>query len=339
MPYTRNRQVLNKSFDGDNLSKASARPRRGSNNSIGKGQSGPSSPLKFLASEELTPSPCKICKKDVGDVKAIKCDRCTSWVHLGCSGLTKSEYEFLERTQSNNFKWICSPCNEDSKVGSSEPCDRIAEQGVKIDTLNSVIITMQKQIQMVIEMLTNEGRLEKKIKLQVSEILENQSEKEEKKNNLVMFNIPETDTDDEEKSAEEDLKKVKSVLHFVNPEVEVTSLVKAQVIRCGKKRNGPGVKPRTIKVLFSDSSSKGKFLRNAKKLRDHKTFSRVGLSYDKTKSELERDRLVKEEFLERKNKGEDVVRYRGQVVLRSELEDQNQRGAVGGVSPTQESQA
>jgi hypothetical protein len=144
--------------------------------------------------------------------------------------------------------------------------------------------------------------------------------------------------EDEEKNAEEDLKKVKSVLNFVNPDVEVSSLTKIQIFRCGQRRRTVGAKPRTIKVLFPEPASKGKILKQAKKLKDHPTFSKVGLSYDKTKSELEKDRLLREEFLKRKSNGEDVVRYRGQVVLRSEIDSLSNepRGAVGGALPPTE---
>ena len=48
------------------------------------------------------------------------------------------------------------------------------------------------------------------------------------------------------------------------------------------------------------------------------TNEHVGFSADKTKEERDRDYLNRTELKRRKNEGEDVVLYRGDIILRSE---------------------
>ena len=70
-----------------------------------------------------------------------------------------------------------------------------------------------------------------------------------------------------------------------------------------------------------------KYIRNAKKLKDHDTFNKVGLSFDKTKKEQEEYRRLKEK-LDEKNKssgGQDYQTFRGNIVLKTEVANINRK--------------
>ena len=53
--------------------------------------------------------PCGICNKCVkNSQKAVLCDSCGFWTHIGCNGTTHEEYEFL---QSSEDIWNCVVCD------------------------------------------------------------------------------------------------------------------------------------------------------------------------------------------------------------------------------------
>ena len=55
--------------------------------------------------------PCIECKGPVKtNQKGIECNACNIWVHLNCTDLTKSEYDFLEKNESLPF--YCRICKE-----------------------------------------------------------------------------------------------------------------------------------------------------------------------------------------------------------------------------------
>ncbi len=287
--------------------------------------------VKFLSTENEVQNPCKKCKKIVGQEKAAQCDRCTSWVHLGCCGLSRTEYDFLERSNCEGIKWFCKMCEEDMK-GQNDPTDRIAQQGARLDSLSSVLVTLQQQNQlihqqnqMILQLLQNEGRFESKIKAQVEEVLDNQKERDEKKNNVVVFNIPEGDeTEEEDVNNKEDIKKVSKVLEIVCPEIKAEVLNKTSVQRIGRRRRVVGAKPRPIKIKFSGSEIKEKVLKGAKKLKGHDELRTVGISNDRTRMEIEEDRKLKEELEERKKKGENV--YISRILRKVVLKDGDKSG-------------
>ena len=52
--------------------------------------------------------PCSICLKTVkSNHKAVQCDSCDLWVHIGCNGTTDNEYEFLKTCDDT---WECLIC-------------------------------------------------------------------------------------------------------------------------------------------------------------------------------------------------------------------------------------
>ena len=54
--------------------------------------------------------PCGSCGKSVNsNQKAVFCDRCKYWVHTKCNGLSKKDYELLQK-EPEDSKWVCQKC-------------------------------------------------------------------------------------------------------------------------------------------------------------------------------------------------------------------------------------
>ena len=311
-------EVLSTGQQGERL--FSKKAKRGSKST----SDAPRSPSKFdFLVDQSEPCPCRTCSKDVHGQDGIQCDKCDCWVHYGCSGLSKAEFNFIAKHESDNLKWVCNPC---LKTDSLDTGACLAQQGNKMDTLFAIVLEVQKQNRIILDMLKNERRLEEKIKTQVEEVINDQKEKEEKKNNLILFNIPEGNGEDAQADNKKDTEQVKDVLNFVCPDVNLKEI--DCTMRLGQKRDDIK-RPRPVKVTLVNTEAKGKILKNAKKLKNHESFSKVGIASDKTKKEMQEYRALKEKLDERKKANEDVVIFRGQVVLRDDIKkiiNQSQSG-------------
>ena len=276
----------------------------------------------ILAGEQDDPPcPCKTCKNFVGQEKALKCSRCSAWLHLSCTDVTKATYDFLSRSDAS-VKWWCPFCEAEG-INLSDPNDKIAQQSSKIDVLTEAVLSLQKQNLLILNILNREEKLEEKIKTQVSEIVVDQKEKEDRAKNLMMFNIPEPDSPSEE----DDLAKVRDILDFVCPEICFPDVIsKPTLHRLGSlkpptKDDVSPPKPRPIKVVFKNSEVISGYMANAKKLTKYHKFAKIGIAPDKTIKERNNDRLVREELRSRQMAGEDVIIYKGGVKLKSQVMD------------------
>ena len=292
--------------------------------------------------------PCRICDRNVGRGESLQCDRCMSWVHMKkCSKLTQEEFDFLTDHPDCSVQWYCNTCKTEIVSGPDGQDDTVARQGAKIDTLIEVVRTMQTQMSVMQNQMTVLVELVKEreskrapdlntdtqIQTHVSEMLEDQREKEEKKNNIILFNVPEVETNEELTDREEmevDVENIKDVLSVVYPNVDALGLSVSQenVIRLGRTKKDNINRP--VKVMLKDNSSKGKIFVNSWKLRDHDTFNRVGISSDKTKKEMEKYKELKFQLQKKKEEtGEDWMIYKDTIIKRADKPART--AAAGGV--------
>ena len=263
-----------------------------------------------------TPDPCFSCRKSFEPpYKAIQCDKCASWVHAECSDLNPEQYKFLCRKNNpSSIKWFCHPCEVKEDKPESDNSNE------SIEKLANVILQITQQNAEILHHIKREKMVEEKIKVNVSEILEDQKEKEDRKNNIIIFNVPEEE--DNEEGKENDRRTVSEVCNFVTPgNSQVTSPNQIKIERLGPRRKPstaiPSPRPRPIKVYLDSSSDKDKILGNARILKNS-PYQHVGISADKTRKEREQDFITRNELRRRRNDGEDVVLFRGEIYLRNE---------------------
>ena len=339
MPNSRRGSVRNSSQDGELLSKS----KNGSSSDMfmmdGKRKSeSKSSPLKFLVDE--TDCPCRICNKLVDSDNSVQCDRCQGWVHQPCSDLDPAAFGMLARIQAQSVQWICAKCLKDRSGPGQD--DRIASNEAKMDTMMQLIktlqvqsSTLQTQNMAILRFLEKQDeKIDGKIAEKVKESMEELKEKEDRKNNLILYNIKECPRDGDEES-QHDKKVVEQVFHEIGADL-VGRKFQESVIetkRLGVKNKG---RNRPIKVVLKDSLEKGKVLKKAKNLKNSKDLNKVGISTDKTLKEREMDKKLLAELRDRKGRGEDVLIVKGKIVPNNRQRgkgDEKAEGAVGG-APT-----
>ena len=261
------------------------------------------------------PTPCKICDILVENQKAIGCDKCLKWFHSDCTDLTNDQYKFLSRKNTpTSIKWFCPSCVDADNAQQNET----VHTNSNLERIENLVLQVTKQNAEILQVMSREKMVEERIKVNVSEILEDQRERVDRKNNLILYNVPEGEEGGDNKSDDSDL--ANSVLKAVCP--DMPSIDNTQIKRMGDRRKptstNPTPRPRPIKITLSENETRDRILRQARKLKDSK-FKTIGISADKTKKEREHDLSIRREFLRRKNdEGEDVVLYKGEIYNRSE---------------------
>ena len=263
---------------------------------------------------------CNKCSKALNDQGSIQCDRCSAWFHVSCTRLSKAHFKFLNSNPTNELLWFCDPCtkNENNQIN---PGVLISQQATKLEALTQIVSTLQQQNTLIIEMLNKNSNksTDEAIQIHVSEVLHEQKEKEEKKNNIILFNLPEIG-EDTENPEDLDLKNTLEVLSHVDPDIKTDALNSIRVTRLYKRKTGQDPAPRPIKITLDNPESRSKILSKAKKLKTYKKFGKLGLSADKTKKEREEYRQLKQQCEKlRGDSGKDYIIFRGKCVIRSTI--------------------
>ena len=278
----------------------------------------------------LEEAPCNKCKQPFeASYRALQCNKCALWLHQECTELNEDQYKFLtKKTLSSAIKWFCPICeekvdtdqvNQNQNVNNNS-IDKLANLVLKITEQNAKITEQNAEI---LQNMKRDMMVEEKLKVNVKEILDSRKDIEDREKCLIYYNVPEEDENEEDDEGE-DKRLVTQISNFVytDPGMEPPfDQGDVSFERLGRKRtpdtDNPSPKPRPIKVFMKDVASRNKILRNAKKLKGS-TLSYVGISADKSYEERERDYAIRKVLRTRREAGEDVILYRGEVYLRSE---------------------
>ena len=153
-----------------------------------------------------------------------------------------------------------------------------------------------------------------KIQLSKSEILDEMEDRERRRNNVILFGLPEHDEGTVAERKQHDESLVQEVFEAIDcDDVETDA-----ILRLGRNVSG---RLRPVKVTLSDRSSKAEIMRKSRDLRKSDNFKRVFISNDKTKLQQTEWSDLRKELLRRKELGEDVVIYNGKVALLSSLKN------------------
>ena len=287
---------------------------------------------------------CGGCNKKMGNSsEMLQCGNCETWWHIKCANVNKDDYKFLFDNPDTSVNWFCNPCKVkikngslNSEVSNCDSCDG------KIDSITTIIKTMQSQMDMmqqqmatILEVVNKKDDkpaiIEKQIEAHMNQLFDEQKERDEKKNNVIIYNVEEEEESDAEKEMEGDIKKVRKILSVVLPDPNVVTLTASNVSRCGYRKEN---KTRPVKVKLNDNSLKGRIFVNSWKLKEKEEFRRIGISNDKTKAEQMKDRELRARLEEKKQQtGEDDwIIYRSNIIKRGDKPSRTSRpgGPPGG---------
>ena len=278
---------------------------------------------------------CGVCKKAVKEAdNGLKCDSCDDWFHAGCEKVNKDRYLFLVKFKDQ--LWLCRKCKPEIKnaVHKAKELRKEVEDlrkqlqdikaemisEVKHEVKNEIKNEIKDELRDEIKSTFNEEKLVKrtieKVFEQMHEHMREQEDRQNRKNNLVMYNVPESTHQDPRERQTQDLAFCQDVIEN-SLGVDGRAYEMVTVIRLGKTRTDDRNRPVLIKM--KSEYEKWEILRNAKNLKyerdDNK--KKIGISLDLTAQQREHDRKLRNELKERREKGETGLYIKNGVLCKA----------------------
>ncbi|MES9879910.1 MAG: hypothetical protein ABW185_03415 [Sedimenticola sp.] len=200
---------------------------------------------------------------------------------------------------------------------------KLNEIGLQLDDHTKQLQEYEKKFKAL------ENSIDEKVHKRVENAIEEFREREERKYNVIIHNIPEPTTDDKKK---EDIEKVQNIFSTI----ECDDVVPKAFVRLGRPGSN---KPRLLKVMLESVSSKHRLLGGTKFLRQKNGdgsvahgWSNIYITPDLTKQERDSNREMRVD-LEQRKKNEsnpNLVIYRGKIVDRKDIPAHSNSTTGGG---------
>ena len=227
--------------------------------------------------KEISKSPLFKCGKCTNDIEeesnTIECHDCRQWFHKACTDLDSKEFNVL--TQGNQcILWVCPICldnrgKRDQKIESLE--GRIDQLlGVIQKLEDTIILKLEARVEVKVNKILEETvkEVEQKLNSKIDGKLESvvvdreeEQEKDKRKLNVVISNLPESTKDNREDRLADDLERAKNMIGLSVPldATEISNPIRLGVFKLGSQ-------PRRLKVTISTLAKKQAVVRDAWKI-------------------------------------------------------------------------
>lgn len=238
--------------------------------------------------EECRPDDeCGNCQRPVRESEnGLQCDGCDIWYHAGCERIPVEMYKMYKKYKEE--LWFCQACKPTVKQYIRKMRDIEAKQQdliARVEQLEKG--TINKDIDGLVQNITVEE-------------MEEREDRKRRKNNIVLYNLPESDEADPKEREREDNKMCEDL--FTN-HLKVAGVEIDKVIRLGRKvdhRNRP------VLVKLQQDGKKWDILSNAECLKNETNlvWKKIGIAPDMTKRQRDQNKKLREELQEKRNRGE-----------------------------------
>ena len=244
--------------------------------------------------------PCLRCTEHVKHrSESVECTMCNNWVHVKCEpDLTVDTYralcaaaELRKAGGKSSLHWSCASCSSyASKFNTS-----ILELHMRLTKVEANCSENSKDIEMVQK---DVNALQEKVEaISTDSITKNSSatifnelrEREQRKNNIIIYNVPEPTGNNKDERKENDMKNLQSICADINVELNLDEECKF-ITRLGlynKERKRP------MLVGFHKNDIKTLILRNSNKL--HNKRENVKISHDLTNQQRNEEKNLEGE--------------------------------------------
>lgn len=281
------------------------------------------------------------CKSQLISGKdSIECERCEKRFCLKCSALSSEEFGLF--TKMNAAHWFCPPC--EFKAMEAVKMDQIVEERCKKflgetqkrlekleqmsngwSKVEELCKRLESDVKEIKSSLTDKQRMEpsdiaqdvlaSSVQSIFQDCVKEESEKDKRKHNIVVYGLAENDSEDGKERQYYDTASTRGMLDYLEIEGEVK-----RVIRLGRRQldaSETSSRPRPVLVEFSNADSSAEAKRKASKLRfGPKDFKELYIQADLTKTErAARNELVKE-MKRRKSEGDNNWMIRGEKLVK-----------------------
>ena len=270
--------------------------------------------------------------------KAVECEVCDRWYHTSCQNISNALYEVLICEETTNISWYCKGCNQ----GAKRIMTKICKLNERQERVENGLVMLTELHQNLIDRITSLGSsLEERLNIQekvteerfttmessfalrmqklktqsvdgAADMAREMEDRQERANNIIMFNVPESSAGSRIEQQVDDMNIVKKMCVILGAD-------NAQVIT---RRLGRKTENRPIRVEVTDTNNKKTILRNARHLREEEdlTLRNVFVTQDLTPSQREeqkelrrRRKTMLEELQEKGITDTTVIIRRGQL--------------------------
>ena len=277
---------------------------------------------------------CPVCNNSVKiSEKGVNCNDCKQWWHAQCCDIDDAQYEWLTGNNNTGYdiKFSCKNCRE--KEDEREETDTVSN-AMLYKQMQEMMKTMNRVASNYDELKAKNESLHERVKKlekssgansepqgnlkefvveKVNEAMIEAREKEYRKLNLIMVNLPENPGDD---SVKNDTDAVTAKIKGILPDEDVHV---SELVRIGKANIGTA--PRMVKFKVESVQLKKKILSNSQKLnegsevRDPK--KKLYINPDYTREERALHKKLREDL--RNHPDRENMRIRGNKIVPKEV--------------------
>ncbi|KAK4297337.1 hypothetical protein Pmani_011648 [Petrolisthes manimaculis] len=256
---------------------------------------------------------CGDCGVRVGDAdNGVQCEFCKLWYHAGCCKVSIKTYKTLKDEPS--LPWSCKTCKS-----------KISRNLAEVERLREEIFNLKKELRELNrhnnwvkqQAEDNEAKWEDRGRImaeqaadKMMERMREKEDKEKRRNNLIMFNVPESDKEETRDRVKEDTEICE---HIFVQKLEVENFKIEKVVRLGKKANGR-IRPTLVRV--EDEETKWRLISRGKMLKNdaEEKMKKIGMSPDLTKTEQQENKRLRNILEEKKRGGGRWKIQRGRII-------------------------
>ena len=193
---------------------------------------------------DANPAKCSSCSKLVTK-NGVLCEMCDGWFHNQCEKISKDDYDKMSAL-GNKSRWFCQTCSIKFKVIKSDN-DKMKEEIAALKDDNKLL---RDKLERIEEKLRSEERarfdkIEEKldniqknlvndIKQKIMDDMKEEVEKEKRKDNLVIYNLPEPELlTDQDGQDELDNYEKQICKELIEKEIKVPNVTIVSVKRLG----------------------------------------------------------------------------------------------------------
>lgn len=266
---------------------------------------------------------CNLIVMDEDD--AIECELCKYWFHCTCQNVSKKLYDTINDVDCGALHWYCRTCNgtagnmlkilaslqtNHSKLTSEVKGlkDEMKECKVKISNNQQKMEEKIDELKKDMSIHSKEPQCStEEVEKLVADKLDDFVERERRKNNIIVYGIPESLSQDAEVRKKEDRDQINSIFHQdLNLKADVSHV--RSLYRLGKKSD----LARPLKVVMDNGAATEEVFRRARSLKS----GSVQIARDRTKAERDEHKRLRNVLKERIERGEENLVIRGGKVIK-----------------------
>lgn len=243
----------------------------------------------------MTSFNCEFCKLLVQPDDQITCDLCRTALHVPCAGLSRADAQYA-KTKNRKLSFFCSQCSD------------FKSQLFKIQELTSLVNSLQSEVRELKDKLSSKvpSSQERGMDfLGAEKVINEVSDRERRRNNLMFFNVPELPNVSRSDQASADINSVGEVFSAMNVVADFINPV-----RLGKYDPTNNQLKRPLRITLSRSDLIPDILRKSGKLKSCDKFKTFFIAKDRTPMQTAYFKSIKAQLDTRIASGESDIGIR-----------------------------